>query len=54
MQAELALNMLRVHFDFEYDKSSGPGDFFEEGLYILVEFDLIDNNSKPQIDIKRI
>jgi hypothetical protein len=45
---------MRIHFDFDFEGNRGPGDFQEAGLFIMVEFDIVDNASKPQIDIKRI
>jgi len=54
LKLEIEVNYMRVHFNFDFEGNKGPGDFQEAGLFIKVEFDLIDVGSKPQIDIKRI
>lgn len=54
LKVEIEVSYMRVHFDFDFEGSRGPGDFQEAGLFIKVEFDVIDVASKPQIDIKRI
>jgi hypothetical protein len=54
LKVEVEVSYMRIHFDFDFEGNRGPGDFQEAGLFIMVEFDIVDNASKPQIDIKRI